>query len=203
MFDRTLNVRRLPYIGLLLIPLVLVALAGCGETRTADQASDSSRTSRSPSNSSEPTTTPYVRPGLTPATVTRVVDGDTIRVEIDGEEYRVRYIGIDTPETVDPRRPVGCFGKEASERNRQLVEGQTVGLEKDVSETDSFDRLLRYVWVEDQMVNAALVEEGYALASTYPPDVRYSGRFETLQSEAREAARGLWGAACEGLSSGP
>jgi micrococcal nuclease len=124
------------------------------------------------------------------------VDGDTIRVEIAGEEFRLRYIGIDTPETVDPRRPVQCFGQEASERNRQLVEGQVVGLEKDVSETDSFERLLRYVWVGDQMVNAALVEEGYALASTYPPDVRYAELFASLQAKARENARGLWGAAC-------
>jgi micrococcal nuclease len=142
------------------------------------------------------TSTPYVRPGLTPAAVTRVVDGDTIRVEIDGTEYRVRYIGIDTPETVDPRRPVGCFGKEASERNRQLVEGRTVGLEKDVSETDDFDRLLRYVWVEDRMVNASLVQEGYALASTYPPDVRYAEEFALLQGQARTTGSGLWGAVC-------
>lgn len=149
------------------------------------------------------TPSPYVRPGLTPAAVTRVVDGDTIRVQIDSDEYRVRYIGIDTPETVDPRRPVGCFGKEASERNRQLVEGKTVGLEKDVSETDSFDRLLRYVWIEDRMVNATLVEEGYALASTYPPDVRYSGRFAALQREAGEATRGLWGAACANATDAP
>ena len=135
-----------------------------------------------------------------PAAVTRVVDGDTIRVQIDGEEYRVRYIGIDTPETVDPRRPVGCFGKEASERNRQLVEGKTVGLEKDISETDSFDRLLRYVWIEDRMANAALVEEGYALVSTYPPDVRYAGQFASLQALAREARSGLWGPACDGTT---
>jgi micrococcal nuclease len=149
------------------------------------------------------TPTPYVRPGLQAARVTRVVDGDTIRVEIDGTEYRLRYIGIDTPETVDPRRPVQCFGKEASERNRQLVTGQTVGLEKDVSETDEFDRLLRYVWVGDTMVNATLVQEGYALASTYPPDVRHSERFAALQAEAREASRGLWGAACSGPPAAP
>jgi len=130
-----------------------------------------------------------------------VVDGDTIHVEIEGKDYRLRYIGMDTPETVDPRRPVGCLGKEASERNRQLVEGRTVGLEKDVSETDSFGRLLRYVWVEDRMVNAVLVEEGYALASTYPPDVRYSGHFASLQAQAREGQRGLWGPACGGASS--
>ncbi len=147
-----------------------------------------------------PTASPYVRPGLVPAKVTRVVDGDTIHVEMGGKDYRLRYIGIDTPETVDPRRPVGCFGREASERNRQLVEGRTVGLEKDVSETDSCGRLLRYVWVDDQMVNGALVEEGYALAATYPPDVRYSGVFASLQAQAREGKRGLWGLACGGPS---
>ena len=203
MFDRTLNVRRPVAGGLILVPLVLVPVAGCDETDTADRAVHGSPVSRTPSASPEPTPTPYVRPGLTPATVTRVTDGDTIRVEIDGQEYRVRYIGIDTPETVDPRRPVGCFGKEASERNRQLVEGQTVGLEKDVSETDSFDRLLRYVWVGDLMVNATLVEEGYALASTYPPDVRYSDQFAALQAQAREASQGLWGPVCAAATPAP
>jgi micrococcal nuclease len=142
------------------------------------------------------TPSPYVRAGLTPATVTRVVDGDTIRVEIGGEEFRVRYIGIDTPETVDPRRPVQCFGHEASERNRQLVEDKVVGLEKDVSETDGFDRLLRYVWVEDTLVNAALVEEGFAMAYTYPPDVRNADLFASLQTDARANGRGLWGEVC-------
>jgi micrococcal nuclease len=173
--------------------LTAITLLGCaGEARVTESPRPATIT---PS--------PYVRPGLTPAAVTRVVDGDTIRVQIDGEEYRVRYIGIDTPETVDPRRPVGCFGKEASERNRQLVEGKTVGLEKDVSETDSFDRLLRYVWIEDRMVNATLVEEGYALASTYPPDVRHSDQFAGLQAQAREASQGLWGAACANATDAP
>jgi len=124
----------------------------------------------------------------------RVVDGDTIDVLIGGEKMRLRYIGIDTPETVDPRRPVGCFGKEASARNRELVEGKTVGLEKDVSETDRYGRLLRYVWLEGRMVNARLVEEGYATASTFPPDVRYSDLFASLQAQARDRGRGLWGA---------
>jgi micrococcal nuclease len=115
----------------------------------------------------------------------------------------VRYIGIDTPETVDPRRPVGCFGREASERNRQLVKDKTVGLEKDISETDDFGRLLRYVWVGDVMVNAALVEAGYALASTYPPDVRYADQFASLQARARESQSGLWGPVCGGRTASP
>jgi endonuclease YncB( thermonuclease family) len=172
--------------GAPLVLLTVLAIFGCaGEA----QVTESTRPTRV-------TPSPYVRAGLTPATVTRVVDGDTIRVEMDGEEFRVRYIGIDTPETVDPRRPVQCFGHEASERNRQLVEGKIVGLEKDVSDTDAFGRLLRYVWVGDQMTNAALVEEGFALASTYPPDVRYADQFASLQAQARENVRGLWGEAC-------
>ncbi len=106
----------------------------------------------------------------------------------------MRYIGIDTPETVDPRRPVECFGREASERNAQLVEGRSVGLERDVSETDQFGRLLRYVWVDGKMVNALLVEEGYATATVFPPDVRYAELFAALEAQAREAGRGLWSA---------
>ena len=130
------------------------------------------------------------------AQVTRVVDGDTIEVSMAGTTYKVRYIGVDTPETVDPRRPVGCYGREASERNRQLVEGKTVALEKDISETDDFGRLLRYVWVDGEMVNAELVREGYAIASTYPPDVKHQELFLSLQQEAIGAGLGLWGPAC-------
>ena len=128
--------------------------------------------------------------------MTRVVDGDTIDVLVGGNTYRVRYIGVDTPETVDPRSPVQCYGREASERNRQLVEGKTVELEKDVSETDKYGRLLRYVWVGGEMVNATLVREGYAMAITYPPDVKYQELFLGLQQEARDAGLGLWGPAC-------
>ena len=132
----------------------------------------------------------------------RVVDGDTIDVQIGDETHRIRYIGIDTPETVDPRRPVGCFGREASQRNRELVAGRTVELEKDVSETGYFGRLLRYVWLGDQMVNAVLVREGYAVSTTYPPDVKYQDLFLALQREAQDAGRGLW-SACAGPSPTP
>lgn len=125
--------------------------------------------------------------------VVNVVDGDTIDVLIDGSKHRVRYIGIDTPETVHPTRGVEHYGKEASTRNRELVEGITVYLEKDVSETDRFDRLLRYVWLEDgTMVNEMLVAEGYAQVSTFPPDVKYAEQFLVAQSAAREARLGLW-----------
>lgn len=128
--------------------------------------------------------------------MTRVVDGDTIDVLIAGTTYRVRYIGVDTPETVDPRTDVQCYGREASERNHRLVEGKTVLLEKDISEIDKYGRLLRYVWVDGEMVNAALVRDGYAMAISYPPDVKYQELFAGLQQQAREAGLGLWGPVC-------
>ncbi len=127
------------------------------------------------------------------ARVTRVIDGDTIDVSISGQTFTVRYIGIDTPETVHPSQPVGCYGPEASRKNGDLVGGKVVVLEKDVSEVDKYGRLLRYVWVGDVMVNAELVRLGYAQVSTYPPDVSYQDLFLRLQREAREAGRGLWG----------
>ncbi len=123
--------------------------------------------------------------------VTRVIDGDTI--ELAGGE-RVRYIGMDAPETVDPRKPVECFGAEASRRNKELVEGRSVRLVKDVSERDEYGRLLRYVYLQDDtFVNLELVKEGYAAALTFPPDVKYAAEFVTAEKEAREAKKGLWG----------
>lgn len=127
------------------------------------------------------------------AFVFRVIDGDTIELT-DGR--KVRYIGIDTPESVDPRKPVQCFGKEAMEKNREFVQGKEIELEKDISETDRFGRLLRYVYVKvgetEIMVNEELVREGYAHASSYPPDVKYQEKLRIAEAEAREVGRGLW-----------
>jgi len=121
--------------------------------------------------------------------VTRAVDGDTI--EIEGGE-KVRYIGIDTPETVDPRKPVQCFGIEASKKNKELVEGKTVRLEKDITDRDKYSRLLRYVWVDDLFVNLELVKQGFATSYTYPPDIKYQEEFLAAEKEARENKLGLW-----------
>ncbi len=131
-------------------------------------------------------------------TVTRVIDGDTIQIDTG---QKVRYIGIDTPELHKPRTPVQCFAKEAYEKNRNLVEGKKVKLVKDVSETDKYGRLLRYVYLQDQpstasseglFVNEYLVKEGYAHAATFPPDVAFSDHFVKLQDGARNENKGLW-----------
>jgi micrococcal nuclease len=148
----------------------------------------------------EPATNPTPPPGTgtrTRARVTRVVDGDTIDVSIANQTFRVRYIGVNTPETVDPGSPVECYGPEASAFNKSLVEGKVVELEKDVSETDRFGRLLRYVYVGGTFVNAELIKQGYAQVNTFPPDVKYTEMFRQLEQEARTARRGLWGAGCQ------
>ena len=126
--------------------------------------------------------------------VTRVVDGDTIHVDIGGTDETVRYIGVDTPESVKPGTPVQCFAKKATERNRELVDGADVKLVFDVERRDRYGRLLAYVYRADDgtFVNAALVRDGYARTLTVPPNVRYADRFARLQTEAREADRGLW-----------
>lgn len=121
--------------------------------------------------------------------VIKVIDGDT--VEIEGGE-KIRYIGIDTPETKHPTKGVECFGKEAFAKNKELVEGKEIRLEKDVSETDRYGRLLRFVYIGDIFVNDYLLRQGYAHASTYPPDVKMAEQFRAAEKEARENNRGLW-----------
>jgi micrococcal nuclease len=132
--------------------------------------------------------------GRETARVVRVVDGDTIVVRLNGREERVRYIGVDTPETVAQDRPVECFGREASATNKELVEGKTVRLERDVSDRDQYGRLLRYVYVDGTFVNEELIRRGFATAVTFPPDVRETAKFRRLEQEARDGGRGLWGA---------
>jgi micrococcal nuclease len=178
--------------------LTFFLLAAC---ETAEEPSPT-RTSPSITPTILATPTPGVASGLTPAQVTRVVDGDTIEVEIGGVEYDVRYIGIDTPETVHPSKPVECLGQRRAPE-QGIGSGQDRELEKDVSETDRFGRLLRYVWVGEEMVNAVLVRDGYAQSSTYPPDVRHQEMFVDLQRQAREAGRGLWGAVCTSPTAAP
>ncbi len=129
-------------------------------------------------------------PEFSDAVCQRVVDGDTIL--LTGGE-RVRYIGIDTPETKHPTKPVEAFGREASAYNDRLVSGNRVRLEYDVERRDRYGRLLAYVYVGDTMVNAALAGEGFAQTATYPPNVRYVHLFAAVQSVARAEHKGLWG----------
>lgn len=134
------------------------------------------------------------------AEVVRVVDGDTIVVETGGIEEKIRLIGIDTPETVKPGSPVECYGKAASAKTAELLPvGTPVLLERDVEARDRYDRLLAYVYraSDAAFVNLELVEGGYALPSTYPPNVAHTEDFLAASREARAEGRGLW-SECEG-----
>ena len=128
------------------------------------------------------------------ARVTRVVDGDTVEARVDGATEDVRYIGVDTPESVKPETPVECYGLEASHFNERLVEGEAVRLELDAERRDPYGRLLAYVHLGDRFVNAELVRGGYATTLTIPPNDRFAGLFDRLEREASAAGRGLWGA---------
>jgi micrococcal nuclease len=132
------------------------------------------------------------------AEVVSVTDGDTITARLDtGDTEKVRLIGIDTPETKDPRTVVECFGTEASARTHALLPtGTAIRLETDVDRRDRYGRFLAYVWrVGDGLfVNEALVKGGWAAPYRYPPNVKYADRFSRLGAEARAANAGLWGA---------
>jgi micrococcal nuclease len=131
-------------------------------------------------------------------TITKHVDGDTVYIKRqDGTEEKLRFIGVNTPETKHPTKGVEFYGKEASNYTKRELLGKTIYLEKDVSDKDKYDRLLRYIWLQEptkinekeireKMFNARLLLDGYAQVSTFPPDVKYQDIFLKLQEEARE-----------------
>jgi micrococcal nuclease len=167
----------------LIVAVIIVlaaALSGCGTTIIGELPEIPTL---DPNLLPVPTETPAV-PAGEEAVVTDVIDGDTIEVQMNGQTYRVRYIGINTPEWDEP-----C-GEEASAANALLVSGQTVTLVRDISETDQYGRLLRYVYVGDLFVNEYLVAQGWAEAVEYPPDTAFAGDFETLETEAAAAGLG-------------
>ncbi len=164
------------------------------------------RPTESPAPTSPPTETPSPTPTAseTPSPtgsprievpVARVIDGDTIKVVIDGSEYSVRYIGIDAPQLQDRNRAGEWLALESLNANRAMVEGRTVGLESDATDQDEYGRLRRHVWVGEQLVTAELVRLGLARVVSEPPDIRYDALLRTAEEEARLAGRGLWGAA--------
>ena len=127
------------------------------------------------------------------ARVVRVVDGDTIVADVDGHDEYVRYIGVDTPETVKPDTPVQCYGPQASAENHRLVEGRAVRLVFDREHRDVYGRLLAYVYAGSRFVNATLVRDGYARTLAIAPNTAHAPLFDRLASRAGQAGRGLWG----------
>jgi micrococcal nuclease len=170
-----------PSLGAVVVLAILVValVRGCG-----DDTDDGS----SGANGGQPPTADEAS-----GEVVEVTDGDTIEVALESGVEDVRYIGLDTPE-VDPNVGVECFGKQASELNAELVEGERVRLVFDAERRDRYGRLLAYVYVGDVFVNAELVRRGYARTLTIPPNDSFAERFARLAQEAANAGRGLWSA---------
>jgi micrococcal nuclease len=132
--------------------------------------------------------------GRIDATVTRVVDGDTIHAQIDGIDTTVRFIGVDTPETVAPGQPIECYGPQASAFTTGRLADENVELEFDRDLIDTYDRTLAYVWLNGKLFNETLVTRGFAEAKTYPPNTKYQPRLDAAEMQASADGRGLWGA---------
>ena len=173
-----MRLSRLPSLGAIaLLGLLIVALLSGGDDGSAPDGE----------SEGEATGGNRVR-----APVVDVVDGDTIEVLVDGAEEDLRYIGVDTPESVAPGQPVECFGREASELNRRLVEGETVRVVFDAERRDHYGRLLAYVFVGPTFVNAELVRRGYATTLTIPPNDSRAALFDRLEQQAGNEGLGLW-----------
>jgi micrococcal nuclease len=167
------------WIGSLLLAALVVLLL------LSDSGGDSGGGSRASADGSARTQRAFV---------TRAIDGDTIEVRAGGREDEVRYIGVDTPETVKPGTPVQCFGPQASAYNHRLVEGRWVRLIFDRERRDVYGRLLAYVYLGRRLVNARLAGLGYARTLTIPPNDSHAALFHRLARRAALAGRGLWGA---------
>ncbi|HVB65561.1 MAG TPA: thermonuclease family protein [Nitrolancea sp.] len=172
------------------------ACTGVSPMSTTVASRDTSTGSFRPTPSA--TSVPHSLTSLIDATVVRVVDGDTIIVDIDGSQERLRLIGMNTPELNKPDGPAECYATEATKRTQELVDAANgrVQLERDVSESDQYGRMLRYVWLVNpdgmQMLNEALVEGGFARAVTYRPDVKYQSILNREQNDAKNHNLGLW-----------
>lgn len=191
----------------LLVPLLLLSATAAHNTipastkierQQAQVALDQQLTNTAPpakaeleNNAPSPTSPPTQQFYM----VTQVVDGDTIKVNIDGKKETIRMIGLDTPETKDPRKPVQCFGREASNRATELLKNKKVRLERDETQADrdKYNRLLRYVYTEDgTFFNQHMIAEGYALEYTYGTPYKYQAQFRQSQSQVKSEQKGLW-----------
>ena len=195
MTDRRGPGRARPVVVLLLVALALVVLlAGC-EGLVEEVGGDGG--GRAPADlatsAAERTAWPDPPRDAVRAKVQRVSDGDTFVATVRGRRERVRVIGVDTPESVDPNRPDEPYGQEASDFAKHYLDGETVRLAGDAEPRDRYGRMLAYVWLEDGTFwNALLVAEGYAQQLTIPPNVTYADLFRRLAREARQHDRGLW-----------
>jgi micrococcal nuclease len=185
--------RGLALVLLLAVALAGVALAGCDASLGGAGGGGGKAPAELHTSRAERAAWPDPPKDAVVVKVQRVVDGDTFIATVRNRRERVRIIGVDTPESVDPNRPDEPFGEEASNFAKHYLNGATVRLAGDVEPRDRYGRMLAYVWLRDGTFwNALLAAEGYAQQLTIPPNVTYAGLFRRLVAEARRGRRGLW-----------
>lgn len=175
-----------------LLAAAMIAMSGCGGAEDMDKGDEALQTS---SVDAGAVSLDSEDAALSAAyDVVRVVDGDTLVLDMDGTQEKIRLIGVDTPESVHPNAAKNvAYGKIASQYSKELLEGKAVQLEYDVQERDKYGRVLAYVYLDGQMYNKLLLAEGHAKAATFPPNVKYVDEFTKLEEQAREEQKGLWG----------
>jgi endonuclease YncB( thermonuclease family) len=179
--------------SVLLLLVALVMVAGCEGYVDGGGGGKGKAPAGLATTAAERAAWPGPPKGAVAAEIQRVVDGDTFVATVNGRRERVRVIGVDTPESVDPNRPDEPFGEEASDFAKHYLNGETVRMAGDVEPRDRYGRMLAYVWLADGTFwNALLAAEGYAQQLTIPPNVTYADLFRRLVSEARRENRGLW-----------
>jgi micrococcal nuclease len=175
---------------LLAVPL-LFAVAGC---TTVPGPAGAVPSTAGPAGSAAVSTGAVTAVAVESYKVTRVVDGDTFTVAVAGRQTKVRVIGLDTPETVSPSKPVGCYGPEASAQAHKLLDGATVKLEFDASQgrTDKYGRTLAHVWVGGSLYSEAMISAGFGHEYTYSKKYTHATKLKAAQAAAKKAGRGLW-----------
>ncbi|MFP7487569.1 thermonuclease family protein [Priestia filamentosa] len=184
---------------------LFVALTGCGTSsdststsstnteESSSNASSSSNADKSTEKKDEDTEKESeTASSRLQATVTRVVDGDTLRATVNGKEEKVRLILVDTPETVHPSKPVQPVGPEASSFTKKMLSNKKIEIEPGVQERDQYGRLLAYIYVDGKMFNKTLIEKGLARVAVFPPNTRYLDEFKALEQKAKVAKLGIW-----------
>ncbi|WP_035349774.1 thermonuclease family protein [Fictibacillus gelatini] len=165
----------------------LLLLTACGTTETSSSSKQGASTSPLHTEEAEK------HKSTVPAEVIRVIDGDTIKVNVNNKEETVRFLLVDTPESVHPTKPIQPFGPEASQLTKKLLTGKKVELELDVSERDKYGRLLAYVYVDGKSVQEELLKKGLArVAYVFAPNTKYVDRYRKIERAAREKGIGIW-----------
>ena len=186
--------RYLKYIILLIITIFTInsCTSKSSENISIEKSQNITTISKTYSQETSPQSIPSQTPSIKLYKIIEVIDGDTIKVDINSKIETVRFIGVDAPETVHPNKDVQAYGKEASDFTKAQLLEKEVRLEYDIEERDKYGRLLAYIYIGNEMFNKVLLREGYAQLMTIPPNVKYVEEFIVLQKQAREQNKGLW-----------